>query len=387
VSKTRQKHLFIKGNSVDYSITDKTDLYLNGRFLGQSITGVQRFAIELIRALDEHIAESLELSKRFNIILLVPRNVVRTLEFRHITVKRVGHLTGQLWEQLELPYYSRSGFLAGFCNTGPLLKRHQTVTFCDASVYRVPEAYSLFFRLWYRALFAIIGLSARGLLTISRFSREELVACCGIRPEKFTVVYPGVDHHGWEKGAEFPLTEPSCPTNRPFLLAVSSMSPHKNFRNLVAAVALLGETDYDVLIAGGGNPAIFRNAELQLPKTVKYLGYVCDGELKALYARARCFIYPSLYEGFGLPPLEAMASGCPVIVAKAGSLPEVCGDAALYCDPHNAEDIAEKIKMVMRDSDLRDSLSMKGLERAKMYTWEKCADRTIRAIECLLDSR
>lgn len=159
------------------------------------------------------------------------------------------------------------------------------------------------------------------------------------------------------------------------------MSPHKNFRALVEAVTLLGETDFDLIIAGGTNPAIFKNMDIPLPKTVKHVGYVSDKELESLYSQAACFIYPSLYEGFGLPPLEAMSNGCPVIVARAGSLPEVCGDAALYCDPLKPQDIADKINMMMGDEKLRKEFSKKGLIHAKIYTWEKCARETISAIE------
>jgi glycosyltransferase involved in cell wall biosynthesis len=290
-----------------------------------------------------------------------------------------------MWEQLELPYYSRQGMLVDFCNTGPLFKRNQIITFCDASVYRVPEAYSLPFRLWYRMLFTTIGRWAKGLLTISDFSRDELVTCCGIPPEKFTVTYPGIDHEGWGDKHELKPSENVYSTVRPFVLAVSSMSPHKNFRALVEVVALLGETDFDVIIAGGTNPAIFKSADIPLPKTVKHVGYVSDDELKSLYSHAACFIYPSLYEGFGLPPLEAMSNGCPVIVARAGSLPEVCGDAALYCDPRNPQDIADKIKIIMSDAKLREDFSEKGLLRAKMFTWEQCARETLSVIERALE--
>lgn len=116
------------------------------------------------------------------------------------------------------------------------------------------------------------------------------------------------------------------------------------------------------------------------------MGYVSDAELRALYEHAACFVYPSFYEGFGLPPLEAMACGCPVIVSNAASLPEVCGDAALYCNPCSPEDIAEKISLLMADPRLREDLRQKGLERAKQFTWEKCARETFAIIEKVLAS-
>jgi glycosyltransferase involved in cell wall biosynthesis len=371
---------------VDQSSFDlNKQVFINGRFLTQPVSGVQRYAFELIQGLDLQLQKSPDLRQRLTFTLLLPHDVQSFPVLHHITVKKVGRFSGHLWEQLELPFHSRKGLLAGFCNTGPLLKRKQIVTLCDASVYRVPQAYSLAFRFWYRAQFAMLGLWAKRLLTISNFSRDELVSCCAISPEKFSVIYPGADHFSRQAEKTTPLPDAFSSSDRPFVLAVSSMSPHKNFKALVQAAALLGETDFDLLIAGGTNPAVFRSAELPLPETVKHLGYVSDEQLKALYAKAACFVYPSLYEGFGLPPLEAMGCGCPVIVARAGSLPEVCGDAALYCDPTSAEDIADQIKTVMRDNQLRDALRANGLERVKAYTWEKCACQTMKAVENAAD--
>jgi glycosyltransferase involved in cell wall biosynthesis len=200
-------------------------------------------------------------------------------------------------------------------------------------------------------------------------------------PEKFTVTYPGVDHHDWSRTSATKNGNTDQTKSRPFVLAVSSMSPHKNFRTLVEAVTLLGKTDFDVIIAGGTNLSIFKSADIPLSDTIKHVGYVSDDELKLLYSKASCFIYPSLYEGFGLPPLEAMYSGCPVIAACAGSLPEVCGDAVLYCDPRSPQDIADKINRMMGDMQLREDLRAKGFRQVEKYTWEKCARETLAAIE------
>ena len=373
-------------NWVD-TVTNKIyQVFLNGRFLNQPVTGVQRYALELIKGIDRLLEVSADLRNRFSITLLVPSNLQQVPALSYIKVKQVGRFTGQLWEQLELPFYSRNGLLVGFCNTGPLLKQNQIVTFCDASVYRIPEAYSLLFRLWYRTLYSIISRRTKRLLTISCFSRDELATCCGIKPEKFTVVSPGVDHCNWGNDTETIPAGALCSIDKPFILAVSSMSLHKNFRALVKAVTFLDDTDFDVIIAGGSNPAIFKTLDVSCHKTVKYVGYVNDDELKSFYSRATCFVYPSLYEGFGLPPLEAMSNGCPVIVARAGALPEVCGDAALYFDPLNPLDIADKIKLVMSDVNLRENLKKKGLERAKKFTWDKSAQETLSVIEKVLSN-
>lgn len=362
----------------------KKNIAFNGRFLSQQITGVQRYALELILSIDRQLDRDEFIRSCFDLVLFVPPNAKQLPALKHIIIKQVGKLTGHLWEQLELPFLSRQRFLVSFCNTGPLFKSNQIVTFCDASVYKVPEAYSIIFRMWYRILFTVIGRRARGLLTISNFSRDELTACCGISPDKFTVTYPGIDHQSWIGGYEVKRNCSTQSISRPYILAVSSMSPHKNFRALVEAITLLGETDYDVIIAGGTNPAIFKSTDIPLPDSVKHVGYVSDNELRSLYSNASCFIYPSLYEGFGLPPLEAMSNGCPVIVARTSSLPEVCGDAVLYCDPCSPQDIAVTIRAVTGDAKLRKELSDKGLRQSKKYTWDKCARETLTAIEMVL---
>jgi glycosyltransferase involved in cell wall biosynthesis len=117
---------------------------------------------------------------------------------------------------------------------------------------------------------------------------------------------------------------------------------------------------------------------------VRFTGYVGDDLLRQYFAHADALVLPSLYEGFGLPPLEAMACRCPVIVSNAASLPEVCGDAALYCDPHDPTDIADKIRQLTNDMNLQDALRQRGLERAKQFTWEKCAQETLAVIREVL---
>ena len=298
----------------------------------------------------------------------------------------VGRLRGHAWEQLELPRYTRGSFLLNLCNTAPVGKTRQAVTIHDAAVYGVPQAYSRTFRALYKTLLPTLSRTAQSIVTVSEFSKRELIRYCHVPEDKITVVYLGKEHLFSQEADARVFAKHGFGT-KPFLLAVSSLSPSKNFAGLVRALTKLGETHFDVVIAGGTNPAVFSRHTDPLPRSVKYLGYVSEGELRALYEGATGFVHPAFYEGFGLPPLEAMACGCPVIASNAASLPEVCGDAALYCDPHNPQDMADKIEWLMGDEALRNRLRQRGLGRARMFSWDTCARETLGVLEQVLRER
>ena len=360
-------------------------VFINGRFLTQTTTGVQRYARELVRTFDE-LAESHDPHvQNLSFELLAPNGPLEPVPTRHIPLKQVGRLSGHAWEQLELPLFARGIFLLNLCNTAPVGKIRQMVTIHDAAVYGVPQAYSKSFRSLYKTLLPTLSRTAKHILTDSEFSRRELIRYCHVSADKLTVVYLGKEHVFAHKADQRVFAKHGF-GNKPFLLAVSSLNPSKNFVGLVRALEHLRNPDFDVVIAGGTNPAVFRGRTGALPASVKHLGYVSEGELRALYERATGFVYPSFYEGFGLPPLEAMACGTPVIVSNAASLPEVCGDAALYCDPHSPQDMADKIERLMSDEALREDLKQKGLARAKTFSWDTCARETLAVLEQVLAS-
>ncbi|MDD2307881.1 MAG: glycosyltransferase family 1 protein, partial [Prolixibacteraceae bacterium] len=326
-------------------------IFINGRFLTQTITGVQRYALELISSIDTLLNESTNNTRSISYTLLVPHNANHLPDLKNISIKKVGRLSGHLWEQFELPFFSRSGLLVGFCNTGPLLKLNQIVSICDASIFACPSGYSKAFRMWHQNVLPILGRNSKQIITISQFSKNELIKYCGFVSNKISLTLLGVsDFSSLEQDKT--ILDKYGLNSIPYVLAVSSMNPNKNFASLVKAVECLGEVNFKVVIAGGTNSNVFGGRTDQLPSFVTLVGYVSDAELHALYSNATCFVFPSIYEGFGLPPLEAMACSCPVIVSTAASLPEVCGDAALYCDPYSPADIAEKINRLIDDSAL-----------------------------------
>jgi len=212
--------------------------------------------------------------------------------------------------------------------------------------------------------------------TVSRFSRSEMAELFGPRDD--VIVLPeGVDH---VRGA---TADPSILDRhglrqRPYVLAVSSQSPHKNFSAVVAAVQSIGDAPFDVVVAGGQNPKVFGGGA-PLPDFVRYVGYVSDAELVALYRNAACFLFPSRYEGYGLPPVEAMACGCPVLAARAASMPEVLGEAAIYFDPGDPAELAARLTDLMADASERERRKQLGLIHVEGLKWEVAA-------RCLLNS-
>ena len=143
---------------------------------------------------------------------------------------------------------------------------------------------------------------------------------------------------------------------RPFVLAVSSLNRHKNFDLVVAAMRLMGDVSFDVVVAGGTDPAVYGSSASPLPAFVKYVGYVSDAELKGLFRHAACFVHPSRYEGFGLPPVEAMTLGCPVIAANLPAVREACGDAAVYVSPDDPAELVAMLVRIIGDSAFRDRI-------------------------------
>lgn len=344
-------------------------IFINGRFLTQPVTGVQRYAREVVLALDDLLATGEIDPGRYAFVLVSPVGADDLPGLKHIVIRSEGSLRGQAWEQLVLPALSRRGWLLSLCNVGPLLKRRHIVTIHDASVFAYPKAYSFGFRSWYQFALPALGHTAARILTDSHFSESELIKYCGLPPGKIAVAPLGVDHMGRSQ-PDYNIFQKHQLGGKPYILAVSSLSTHKNFTRLTRAFNFFRNENVDIVVAGGANSRVFSHSNFcSSQANVHFLGYVSDGELRALYERAHCFVYPSLYEGFGLPPLEAMACGCPVIVSNVASLKEVCGAAALYCDPTSHEDIAAKISLLLADAGLRGKLCETGKMRAAGFRW------------------
>lgn len=348
-------------------------VYINGRFLTQKITGVQRFAREVVVALDNIVGSK---NSNINFILLVPRRAQINIKYKNISIEKIGFFKGHVWEQVNLLLKTKNHLLLNFCNSAPAFKKKQVATIHDASIYAYKNNFSVLFLAWYRVLFWMIIRNSKNILTVSKFSHNELCKYTNIDSKKIKIVYEGCEHiHRIKSDIDVFEKHHVC---KPYVLAVSSIDPRKNFINIIEAMKTSGAVNYNVIIAGSRNNQVFsKGKELSIPSSVKFIGYVTDEELKALYENAFCFIYPSLYEGFGLPPLEAMSVGCPVIVSKRASLPEICDIGAIYCDPLSPYDIRRKIDMLYKDANLQSDLKKIGFLRSKRFLWRRSAEKIL----------
>jgi glycosyltransferase involved in cell wall biosynthesis len=347
----------------------------NGRFLSQTVTGVQRYAIELVKAIDTLIGQGVIEKSKYSFSLLVPKKIRQGLPLKNIPVRQVGVLGGHLWEQFELPVFASDALIVNLCNTGPVMRRHQVVTMHDASVFAFPGEYSFAFRAWYKALLPALGFMSKRIISVSQFSKEELARFCGISEQKMRAIYHGKEHI-LSAPADYEVISRNHLREYRYILAVGGMSPNKNVASITAAIRLLDRENCRLVVAGHTNRKIFSGCPPSPGKNAAVLGYVTDGQLRALYEKAACLVYPSFYEGFGFPPVEAMACGCPVVVSDIAPLKEICSDAVLYCDPFSPEDVAQKIRQLLTNDKLGQLLRTRAFQRLKELSWENCARET-----------
>jgi glycosyltransferase involved in cell wall biosynthesis len=349
--------------SAHLPITALPRIYINGRFTTQVHSGVQRFATEMTMAM-------LALYPG-QVTVLTPQSAKR----QAFKIKRVGHLNGQLWEQFDLPRFVGDGLLLNFGNTGPIFSRRQIVVIHDAGVYGVPESYSLKFRVWQKFLLRCLTSRRTRLVTVSEFSRRELARELNVDSEMISVIPEGTNHitnihQNINILAELGLEDGS------FVLAVGNLSVHKNLGALSDLAVELDRRGTPLIITGSFGGSVFSGSSVNLlPKSARYIGRVDDETLKALFMSASCFVFPSYYEGFGLPAVEAMACGCPVAAADIPALREICRDAAVYFDPRSPTAITRCVLEVLDDSALAVQLCLAAHEHVSSMTWERAAER------------
>ncbi len=221
------------------------------------------------------------------------------------------------------------------------------------------------------------------VLTVSEFSKRELAECARVPIDKLVVTSNAATHILRADPVDRILRDNDL-LPRGYLLFVGGDTPNKNIALLLRALRHLPSLNMPVALVGEADPAVFPVSHRAQNAAIRTLGRVSDGELRALYTHAFCLVFPSLYEGFGIPPLEAMLCGCPVIASNTSAVPDTCGDAAIYCDPHEPEQLAACIQRLLDDADERTRLIEAGYARARHYTWDRCAIMVLDQINELL---
>ena len=337
--------------------------YINGKYHVAQLTGVQRVAKELSGRLPQSFS-------RYGVscAVITPPSWMRIGKLRPIWTT--------LWEQFILPIKAHDGFLLNLCNTAPILfQNNQLVLIHDAAVYDVPENFTWIYVFWAKLQMKLLVLGSSRIATVSQFSRKRLSAVLGLSFNNTLIVKEGCNH-ALEVSSSDDLVDRLKLRERQYILTVGSLQSGKNLVNLLQAVKLI-KNDIIIVIVGGGNSLVF-SPKINLPEDrCIQTGYVSEGELRSLYKYAACFVQASTYEGFGLPPLEAMALGTPVVCSRAASLPEICGDAAFYFDPYSPDDIARSINAVIGDLGLRQRLIKAGWARAQFYNWDDSAQELV----------
>ncbi|MGC8719916.1 MAG: glycosyltransferase family 4 protein [Thermodesulforhabdaceae bacterium] len=265
----------------------------------------------------------------------------------------------------------------------------QVLTIYDLSLIKMPYFHPkdrvAFFRLFFKRRLPF----ASHIITISEFIRQEVLEFLPVEPHRVTAV-PLASSGNFRPRAISSVRNimEKYGLRKPYILAVGTIDPRKNLRLLLRSLALMNREDVMLVMVGwkgwGYGDLANEIEKLKARIPIRFLGYLSDEELAALYSGAHFLVYPSLYEGFGLPVLEAMACGCPVICSSTSSLPEVAGDAALYIDPHNAGDLAGKMELLLDDEPMRQDLVHRGLLRAAEFSWEKVAEKTLQVFRSII---
>jgi glycosyltransferase involved in cell wall biosynthesis len=359
----------------------------NGKFFGAAPTGVHRVAEELIAAADAWIAEKPKDDDRY---ALMARTDVKVPPYRNIACvresPRVRWMHRIAWEQFYLPMACRKDFLLNLCNIGPLFHRASATMIHDAQVYSTPGSYSRPFRLWYKFAFSFIGRYHKLIFTVSEFSKQELVRYGIAAADKIVVIHNGCDHILQIQPDDSLLAKFKLQSGR-YVVALANTQKHKNVGILLKAFATPELADVALVLFGSAKKVDFENIGHAVPPNVTFAGRTSDAELAGLIANAGALAFPSLTEGFGLPPLEAMALGCPVVAAPFGALPEVCGEAALYADPFSEGEWSAQIRSAIDDETMRQSLVAKGHRQAGIFTWKRAAQNLIEAVQTVMPSR
>lgn len=301
-------------------------IIINGKFLSQKITGVQRYAREVLNCLDP-------LVYNLNIEIVMAEDAKDVPEFKNITKKVLSGKASVFWEQIKLPLYIRKQNAIGLhlCHIAPILKP-DIVCIHDANVARNPQWFTKKLVLWYGLIHWSCALWAKKILTISNFSKKEIQDIFKISDSRIENI-----GSGWQHIERIPLCDDTLERfnlkEKSFYFSLGTQAPHKNMRWVYQCAK--NNPNELFLLSGSTYHKVFKKTTEELPNNVRYLGYLSDADVKTLMKNCKAFIFPSLYEGFGLPPLEALSMGTTIFASDIPIMREIFEDSVNYIDIHS----------------------------------------------------
>lgn len=338
-------------------------ILVNGKFFAQRITGVQRFARELLNALDKITSEG-------DLLLVVPVDAVDVPHYQKIKILRTNTSASIFFDQVKIPLLSRNLGIPALhlCHVGPILKPDYVIVH-DVNVEINPQWFTKKLVIWYRLIHWACSKWAKKIFTVSNFSKNELERVYNIPQQRIVNIGNGWQHIEEIKTDENALVKYGL-SKKKFYFSLGTKAPHKNL-NWVFDYAQKHPTE-TFAISGSSYGRIFGKVDAPVPSNVHFLGYLSDSEMKSLMQNSKAFLFPSFYEGFGIPPLEAISTGCPVIVSDIPVMHEIFGESAHYINPFNTDvDLDELLKQPI-------SSAIPVLEK---YSWQKSAEMLFTALK------
>lgn len=340
-------------------------IYINARFLTQEITGVQRVGLEISKYFQAVYGE--------DVIFLCPSNDNIIGKYPDLNIKRIGFFSGYIWEQIELPIYlliRRAKVLVNFCNTAPILFTKNIVVIHDMAIKHNKNWFSWKFIFIYKILFYFNIKKAKMIITDSYFSKNEILKYYpSTISSKIKVIYL----------ASFINVNKKDNIRGNYFLAVNSISPRKNIKVIIDAFKILDSNDYVVKVVGGTNNKVFGKETIRNNSNIQFLGKVDDDEMIELIMKSNALINSSLYEGFGLPPLEAMSLAKPCIISRIPVHEELYKDVAIFFNPNDSIELSEKIKNLSLDQNYQ-TICDKSYKLSQKFSWKKTAFEYIETV-------
>jgi len=341
-------------------------IVVNARFLNKKVTGLERYASEL----------SSSIKKVFPSVQFVShKGILNSKLANDLDVQVFGNLKGHLWEQIELPRYlkkKKSPLLLSLVNTGPIFYKKQIPIIHDLAFLRHPEWYSKRAAIFFKFIVCKVIQNSKHIFTVSEFSKNEIISLLNIPGDKITVIYGAVP----QRIIELSKKEYKNKYGN-YILTASTIEPRKNLKNLIKAFIQLKQKDLKLIVVGDKNRRVFSEPGISENEksNIIFTGYISDEELVGLYKNAKLFVYPSLYEGFGFPPLEALSCNTNILVSDIKPFRETFGDKILYFNPLSVNDIAEKIEQLLNVPMNVNKQLFNNL------TWEQISDKIFQFIK------